>query len=92
MGSGEVRIRGVACGDDLDFPGPVDSECGIVPAHAASGFGIVEIGHLVEDLAVVFESEETVGAAFGDEEHVMIVGCKRGGGPLLAGRRLGAQV
>src|SRR5205809_235457 len=67
-GGVEVGVRRVALGHDRGLAGPDDAEARVVPANAARGFGPIKIAHLVEDVRVVLERDESVGKAGRHEE------------------------
>src|SRR3984893_12124978 len=82
----------VLIGDDGGLGGPVDTECRIIPAHAALGFGRVELGHQIRQLRVVHESQEGVGAAFRDEQHAVTRGTEFGRNVSHEGWRVRRQI
>src|SRR6516165_11959822 len=66
----KVWVLGVAGRDQPGGVRPADAEGRIVPADPSCALRMVCARHLVQDLAVRFESEEPVGHSRRDEEGV----------------------
>ena len=72
--------------------GPVDIDGGVVVGDAAFAGGGVDVGALVAELGHVGEDQETVGEAFGDVEHFLVLGAQGYAHPFAVGGGAGAAV
>ena len=72
--------------------GPVDVYRGVVIGNAAFAGGIVDISALVAEFGYVRKDQEAVGEAFGDVEHLLILGAEGHAHPLAIGGGAGAAV
>ena len=61
---------------------PLDPKSRIVPADTARCFGMIELRHLIERLGIVFDRQETVGAALGDIQSTVILRSKLSCNPV----------
>ena len=72
--------------------GPVDVYRGVVVGDAAFAGGVVDVGAFVAELGYIGEDQEAVGEAFGDVEHLLILGAEGHAHPLAVGGGAGAAV
>ena len=86
----KIRPGGVAVGHRCRRERPFDAEGGIVPAHPGGGFRAERLAHHVEDLAVVLERQEPVGAAGRDEQRIAPLPRQLDPDPAAIGRRIRA--
>src|SRR5262249_13381748 len=62
------------------------------PSHAARGIRAIEFGHLVENLAIVYQGDEAVCAAFGNVERLAIFSGELYADPIAKRGRAIAQI
>src|SRR6266567_1421663 len=71
---------------------PRNCKCRIVPAQAATAFGMIEFGHLIEDLRIVQEGLKPVGEAAGNTYHAAVVRREFGRVPVPIGGGTRAEI
>src|SRR5205814_811821 len=82
----------VAFGEDGIGERPLNGHMRIVPTQAARELGEIELGHLVEDLAVVGKALEAVGDSARDIQSTAIFIAQLKALPLAEGRGIAAHI
>src|SRR5437867_1369755 len=86
------RVRAVPLRHRPRRKGPADLEGRVVPPHASGGTWMVELRHLIENLAAVLERLVPVGQPLRNIDHAEIVARELEGQPVAEGGRSGPDV
>jgi hypothetical protein len=70
----------------------MNSKSWIIPSDPSGALRGIELGHLVKDLGIVFQSLKSVGKLFGYVNHAKVRGCEVSPNPPGKGRRARSKV
>src|SRR5262245_34438221 len=76
----------------MRFRRPLDFKCRIVPANPAAWLTVLKLRNLVENLCILFESDETVRAALGNVESAPILRTQGDRNPRAERRRIRPEI
>lgn len=92
ISSGKIRVGLIAFKNYAFVRRPLNPKCRVIPTNAPRMIWDVELGHLIEDLGVVFQSLKSMGKAFRNVQRLAVVSRQYHCEMLLERRGSGTKV